>query len=159
VHDGVVAEMIVSDVIFSLWQNRQSLNVHTSFRNYMIKAVRNRCMNFLAQAERHIPLQQQHEDHVETDYTRYTEDHDNPLTILIEKELDTKINAVVEALPPQTRHIFSLSRFKNLKYEEIAAETGVSVDVVKYHIKSALARLKAELGDYLLPLLIFFLSI
>jgi RNA polymerase sigma-70 factor (ECF subfamily) len=159
VHDQVVAEMVVSDVIFSLWQNRQSLTVRTSLRNYMIKAVRNRCMTFLAQDERHISLQQQHEDLIETNYARNEEQQDNPLTMLIEKELDMKIDAVVETLPPQTRHIFCLSRFKKLKYEEIAGQTGTSIDVVKYHIKSALARLKAELKDYILPLLILFLSL
>ncbi|MDR1601323.1 MAG: RNA polymerase sigma-70 factor [Tannerella sp.] len=159
VHDQAVAEMMVSDVIFSLWQNRQSLTVRTSLRNYLIKAVRNRCMNFLAQSERQISLHQQYEIHCETEYTQDGDQQDNPLTLLIEKELDMKINAVIEALPPQTRRIFCLSRFKKLKYEEIAGQTGSSIDTVKYHIKSALARLRTELKDYMLPLLVFFLSI
>jgi RNA polymerase sigma-70 factor (ECF subfamily) len=159
VHDRVVAEMMVSDVIFSLWQNRQSLTIRVSLRNYLIQAVRNRCKNFLVQSERQISLHHPYEDPFEAEYAQGVEERENPLTILIEKELDGKINAAIEALPPQTRHIFCLSRFNKLKYEEIAGQTGLSVDTVKYHIKSALVRLKAELKDYMLPLLIFFLSI
>jgi len=74
---------------------------------------------------------------------------DNPLSQLIEKELEKKIDNSIEALPEQTRKIFCMSRFENKKYEEIAHETGVSVDVVKYHIKSALAQLRTKLKEYL----------
>ncbi|MDR2763997.1 MAG: RNA polymerase sigma-70 factor [Tannerella sp.] len=157
VNDRIAAEMIVSDVIFSLWQNRQSLVIHTSLRGYLIKAVRNRCLNYLTQTERRISLSQSC-DHSEAVYTQANVCSETPLTGLIEKELDLKINACIEALPPQTRRIFCLSRFKKMKYEEIAGQTGVSVDTVKYHIKSALTRLRAELKDYLLPLLVFLLS-
>lgn len=63
----------------------------------------------------------------------------------------------INNLPALTRRIFCLSRFENLKYEEIAQEVNVSVNVVKYHIKSALSHLREELKDYLpLFLLIFF---
>ncbi|MDR1407012.1 MAG: RNA polymerase sigma-70 factor [Tannerella sp.] len=147
VNDRIVAEMTVSDVIFALWQNRESLAVHTSLRNYLIKAVRNRCLNYLSQAERMISLPQSF-DHLEAGYAHAETHSENPLTDLIEKELDLRINAGIEALPPQTRLIFCLSRFKKLKYEDIAGQTGLSVDAVKYHIKSALTRLRAELKDY-----------
>jgi RNA polymerase sigma-70 factor (ECF subfamily) len=157
VNDRFVAEMAVSDTIFALWQNRRSLTIHTSLRSYLIRAVRNRCLNFLAQAERQISLSKLH-DFSEAEYIRNEAHSETPLTDLIEKELDIKINACIESLPPQTRRIFCLSRFKKLKYGDIAAQTGVSVDVVKYHIKSALTRLRAELRNYLLPLLVFFLS-
>jgi RNA polymerase sigma-70 factor (ECF subfamily) len=84
--------------------------------------------------------------------------HNNPLTQLIEKELDEKINAEINALPELTRRIFCMSRFDNLKYEEIAQEANVSVNVVKYHIKTALAKLRVALKDYL-PLALVFCSV
>ena len=86
---------------------------------------------------------------IEKEQAYHVSSSDNPLTQLIEKELDAKINDSVEALPAQTRRIFCMSRFDNMKYHEIAQETGVSVDVVKYHIKIALARLRDLLKDYL----------
>jgi RNA polymerase sigma-70 factor (ECF subfamily) len=151
VNDPSVSEMVVSDVIFSLWQNRHSLAVHTSLRHYLVRSVHNRCLNWLAQTERQSELLQQPE-------SNGGESPDSPLTDLTAKELDLKIDACIRALPAQTRRIFCLSRFKQLKYDEISAQTGVSVDAVKYHIKTALSRLRAELKDYLLPLLVFLLT-
>ncbi|MDR3261040.1 MAG: RNA polymerase sigma-70 factor [Tannerella sp.] len=158
VNDSPVAEMIVSDVIFAIWQNRESLTIRSSLRNYLIKSVRNRCLNYLAQTERQSLMRQHVESEIITESENYENSPDNPLTNLIEKELEQKINACIEALPAQTRQIFCLSRFSCLKYEEIANRTGVSVDVVKYHIKSALTRLRADLKDYLTILFIFLLS-
>ena len=94
---------------------------------------------------------------LEKEQIHYEEQHGYPLSNLIEKELDVKINNCINNLPALTRRIFCLSRFENLKYEEIAQEVNVSVNVVKYHIKSALSHLREELKDYLpLFLLIFF---
>ena len=49
VDDTFTAEMIVSDVIFALWKNRKEIDINLSLRSYLIKAVRNRCLNYLAQ--------------------------------------------------------------------------------------------------------------
>jgi RNA polymerase sigma-70 factor (ECF subfamily) len=42
-----------------------------------------------------------------------------------------------------------MSRFREMSYEEISSELGISVNTVKYHIKSALVILKKELGAFL----------
>ncbi len=155
VNDALTSEMIVSDVIFAIWKSRESLEINTSLRNYLVKSVRNRCLNYIAHSERQHALRHHVEKKIETEQANDANSPDNPLTQLIEKELDKKINDSIEALPEQTRRIFCLSRFSDMKYEEIANETGVSVDVVKYHIKSALVRLRTSLKDYLAILLIF----
>lgn len=52
---------------------------------------------------------------------------------------------------------FLKSRFEHKKNDEIAAELGISVNTVKYHIKRALAILRQDLGRYLIlpmPLLL-----
>ena len=49
VDDTFTAEMIVSDVIFALWKNRKEIDINLSLRSYLIKAVRNRCLHYLAQ--------------------------------------------------------------------------------------------------------------
>ena len=156
VRDTMVSEMIVSDVIFSIWKNRESLEINTSLRNYLIKSVRNRCFNYLAQSERQQELRHQIGKKIEMEQADDTGDSNNPLTQLIEKELDKEINDSIAALPELTRRIFCMSRFDNMKYGEIAQEIDVSVDVVKYHIKTALAKLRVALKDYLTLLLVFF---
>ena len=156
VHDTMVSEMIVSDVIFSIWKNRESLEINTSLRNYLIKSVRNRCFNYLAQSERQHAMREYMGKKIETEQIDNENSHDNPLTQLIEKELEKEINDSIAALPELTRRIFCMSRFEDMKYGEIAQEMDVSVDVVKYHIKTALTKLRVALKDYLALLLAFF---
>lgn len=157
VNDTFTAEMIVSDVIFALWKGREALEINQSLRNYLIKAVRNRCLNYLSQSEKLNFVKSHIGNQLESEQTNYEGQYTYPLSCLIEKELDIKINASIQALPELTRRIFCLSRFDNLKYEEIAQEINVSVDVVKYHIKSGLSHLRKDLADYLPLFLIIFL--
>ena len=157
VDDTFTAEMIVSDVIFALWKNREEIDINLSLRSYLIKAVRNRCLNYLAQLNKREDVHSHIGDLLEKEQIHYEEQHGYPLSNLIEKELDIKINNCINNLPALTRRLVCLSRFENLKYEEIAQEVNVSVNVVKYHIKSALSHLREELKDYFpLFLLIFF---
>lgn len=156
-NDAFTAEMIVSDVIYELWKNREVIEINHSLNNYLIKAVRNRCLNYIAQLKKREDIRSHMGDLLEKEQIHYEEQHNYPLSNLIEKELYIKINTCINNLPTLTKRIFCLSRFQNLKYEEIAQKTNVSVNVVKYHIKSALSHLREDLKDYLpLFLLIFF---
>jgi RNA polymerase sigma-70 factor (ECF subfamily) len=150
VEDTHVSEMIVSDVIFAIWENRGSLEVKHSFGSYLARSVRNRCLNYLAQSRRHRMLLSRAGEGIEAEL-----ENSHPFSRLTENELRGKIAKSLDSLPEQSRRIFCLSRFDGMKYEEIAREMNVSVDVVKYHIKSALSRLRIELKDYLTIVLIF----
>jgi RNA polymerase sigma-70 factor (ECF subfamily) len=48
-----------------------------------------------------------------------------------------------------------MSRVDNLSYEEIAAKMDISTNTVKYHIKTALQRLRAGTDGILAWLIIF----
>ena len=89
---------------------------------------------------------------------RYIQSDDYPLGRLLERELEHEIHRSIAALPAECRQVFLKSRFERKKYEEIAAELGISVNTVKYHIKNALARLHDSLGKYLACLLAVFLA-
>ncbi|TJZ60643.1 RNA polymerase sigma-70 factor [Sphingobacterium olei] len=142
------AEMIVNDVIFSLWKNRSGLDIH-NLRHYLLRAVRNRCINYTMQEKRNRNFQMElpEEDHVfQKQYEIFNTP--NPIEKLLLKELDIKIQKSLDSMPDQTRTIFKLSRFSDLKYHEIADTLNISIDVVKYHIKQALLKLRLDLKDY-----------
>ena len=45
--DSLLAEEIVDDVIFYLWEHRAEFDISSSLRAYLLRAVRNRCLNEL----------------------------------------------------------------------------------------------------------------
>ncbi|MDR0750540.1 MAG: RNA polymerase sigma-70 factor [Tannerellaceae bacterium] len=144
IHDYDVGEMIVSDVIYAIWKNRSGLIINQTLRGYLLRAVKNGCLNYLNRQSKQISIEPLQES---------LEDGAHPLEKLIEQELDIKIEACIKALPGLTRQVFVLSRFEELKYNEIAQRLNISVDVVKYHVKSALSKLRKELQEFLVIVL------
>jgi len=150
--DPYLSESIVGDVIYNLWENYERLEI-ISLKNYLYRSVSNRCINYL----------QLEFIKKETVYSGgdinilsnlWVTEEDNPIEKLIEVELNNKIHEIIDQFSSETKQAFFLSRFENKKYEEIADIMGITVNTVKYHIKSALAQLREKLKGYLYILLI-----
>lgn len=157
VNDRFTSETIVSDVIFYIWQNSEKIAEVYSLRDYLVKAVKNRSLNYLKHQKYQDDLKKHVKDQIDKEEYNYEKQPEYPLSNILEKELDLKIKRTLDSMPELTRKIFELSRFSNLKYAEIAQTTGVSVDSVKYHIKSALFSLREKLKGEILFIISFFL--
>lgn len=147
VHDDFLAETIVGDVIFHLWEIRESLEITTSIRSYLMTSVRNRCLDYLKSQSHRKEVPKPGLQDFPVLY--YIKGGDYPLGRLLESELEQEIMKAIGRLPEECQRVFRLSRFEEKKYEEIARELNISVNTVKYHIKRALALLHEDLGKYL----------
>lgn len=158
VNDSFIAESLVSDIIFNIWERREKLNINQSLRAYLMKAVKNACINYLDHCLRQENLRQILFIKMEKQQCSYSDQENYPLCSLLEKELEARIEQSLGGLPQLTREIFYMSRNEKLKYEEIAREKNITTDIVKYHIRNALNKLKVDLKDYLpfiLPLFLY----
>lgn len=157
-NDSFIAETIVSDVIFNIWEKHEAIVINQSLRAYLMKAVKNACINYLDHCSRQENLKQSLSARMEQQQASYREQENYPLCTLLEKELEAKIEQSLGELPELTREIFHLSRNEKLKYEEIARQKNITSDIVKYHIRIALSKLRDDLKEYLpalLPILLF----
>lgn len=156
VKDQFLAETIVGDTIFHLWEIRETLEISISIRSYLSRAVRNRCINYLNSEweRREIAFSSLMPDEITDDKMTISDSH--PLGTLLERELEEEIYKAIDKLPNECRRVFDKSRFEGKSYEEISQELGISVNTVKYHIKNALASLQTNLSKYLITLLLFF---
>ena len=136
VKDYFVAETLVSDIIFNIWEKRDSLIINQSLRAYLMKAVKNSSINYLDHLERQNNLRQSVSQQMEKREESF-------------HEQEGKIMQSVSSLPEFTREIFEMSRHDGLKYEEIAARKNITIDIVKYHIRLSLNQLRHDLRDYL----------
>lgn len=154
-HDRYQAESVVSDVICHIWIIREHLDIRTSLRKYLMRSVRNKCLDYIKSGNgKSVRTMSFNNDdlHASDAPSAYIE---QPLGILIEKECENEIMAAINSLPEECRHVFTKSRFENKKYREIASELGISISTVKYHMTNALAFLEKKLGKYLLFLLLY----
>ena len=153
--DEYISETIVGDIIYNLWEIKDNIDIKYSLRSYLVRSVKNRCINYLQQEyiQREISLNQ-YEDKAAIEELFFIENK-HPLESLLEQELENKINSIINELSPECRAVFKMSRFDGMKYEEIASELNISVNTVKYHMKNALGKLRLELKDYILSSLVF----
>lgn len=151
VKDQYLAESIVGDTIFHIWERREQLNIQGPIRRYLIRAVRNKCLDLLAsQYVRRTVSEGDMVSEEESQNLLDGVDDISPLGILLEKELEDKVVEAVESLPSECRAVFEKSRFEGKSYQEIADSLGISINTVKYHMKGAIARIYAHLERYLI---------
>lgn len=158
VKDDFLAETIVGDVIFHLWEVRESIEITTSLRSYLMTSVRNRCLDYLKSQQNQHEMPLSSPGLQDFPVLNYIKGDDYPLGRLLEKELEGEIMKAIARLPDDCRRVFRLSRFEEKKYDEIASELGISVNTVKYHIKRALAQLHEDLGKYLTAAILLLLE-
>jgi RNA polymerase sigma-70 factor (ECF subfamily) len=136
VRDMDEAQDIVQNVFIKIWERKETLAT-VAIKSYLYKAVHNHCMNQLeARAVR-----KKYQDKEAVDLSPVQEPEVFP------HELEQKIVAVINTLPQQCRLIFMMSRYHELKYTEIAATLGISVNTIENQISKALRILRTHLQD------------
>jgi len=136
------AEDIVQDLFYTLWKERERINILYSLKSYLYKAIRNRSLHFLEKQKTH-----KHADE-QIAAGNAEETVINPQSFLEYKELNEVVQHCLKQLPERRRLIFQLHRFEDKKYAEIAENLGVSVKTVEAEMSKALKLLKKEIEHY-----------
>ncbi|MEY4539865.1 MAG: hypothetical protein RLZZ306_1622 [Bacteroidota bacterium] len=144
------AEEVVQSIFLKLWEQRESIEINVSLKSYLYRAVHNTCLNRL----KHLKIQDTYRQYV-GDYLEDT--FDSATEIMDKNELENRIAEALEKLPDQCRIIFKMSRFEELKYQEIANKLGLSIKTIENQIGKALRIMRTELSDYLPVVFLFIL--
>jgi RNA polymerase sigma-70 factor, ECF subfamily len=140
------AEDTVQQVFINLWKKRQEIKIEQSIKSYLYTSVYNAALNKL-----------KHEK-VRANYSKEVMALSEGLYVQTThlKDLQARIDWAIGQLPEQCGHVFKLSRYQHLKYQEIADQLGISIKTVENHMGKALKLMREMLKEYL-PILIIFL--
>jgi RNA polymerase sigma-70 factor, ECF subfamily len=141
VNDPDVAEEIVQDLFYTLWEKRMELQISTSVKSYLFSAVHNRCLKFIEHRnveQRYRSYYLQHESEIDSE----------PYDSANVSEMQQIIHQTLDALPERCGKIFRLNRFEGLKYHEIAAKLSISVKTVEANMGRALKMLRKNLKEF-----------
>lgn len=139
--DRAEAEEIVQDFFFRMWKNRERIKETSTLKSYVFTSVRNRGINFLVSKNHEARKIDELKRVMSTNLT-YQPD------VFVNSELQEKLKRAFEKLPPRTKEIFILSRFNELKNDEIAEKLNLSKRTVELQISNALKILRQELKEY-----------
>lgn len=144
------AEELVQDAFVNIWEKRSNVNPDASFKNYLITAVRNRCLNHIKAKKKTHSI-----DDDEIWQEQLVADSRTEAAVNF-KEMHRAIEQAIDKLPEQCRIIFQLSRHEGMSYKEIAEALDIAPKTVENQIGRALKMLKVELKEYFPLFIIFF---
>ena len=139
--DKPLAQEIVDDVFMKIWEDGSKIEISYSLKSYIYKSIIHRCINAIQKKKRE-----------KTEWLEVAEmpDEGYEMRQMEENELKVKLYAAIEELPNQCRRVFEMSRFEELKQQEIADKLGISIKTVKNHITIALKHLSKVLSSLIL---------
>lgn len=141
VPDQSTAEDLVQEVFFEIWKKRDRLEFKTSVGAYLRRAVTNRALNY---------IRAQKMDFEGEDAALQLKSKELSSVKHLEMvDLQTLIDNSIEELPEKCRVVFSMSRFEDMKYAEIADKLQISIKTVENHISKALRLLKERVNPHL----------
>ncbi len=141
------ADEVVQDLFFNIWKNKEKLNISSSFKSYVYRAVYNNSIQRIRKQQKSISLNKRHALDGTTSYLE-------PDFIQIQELTDT-IEKVLQQLPERSRKIFELSRFEGLKYHEIAKKLSISIKTVEANMSKSLKTFRKYLKEYRNFILLF----
>ena len=146
IRDYAVVEEIASDVFVRYWNNRSTITIRTSIKDYLLKSVKNACIDYL-RTEQKRRRETVHLDEQAVVCNTLADLGENPLDYLITSETEQRILKAIEELPERYRLTFTLNRLDGMTYDEVAEAMGITKNTVKSNLRDALALLREKLKD------------
>lgn len=146
VGDKNQAKDVVQDVFIKLWENPEVLDKENP-EAYIFKTVRNASLNAIRHLKAIDTLKIKVKERCEGDELYFTDFMGSEPTQLIDKELQTNFENVLNSLPQKCREVFTLSRKEGLRNREIAEKLNISKKNVEKHISKALTIYRTSFAD------------
>ncbi len=132
--DRSASEDLVQDVFFRILRYRQTYKEGTPFQAWMYRIARNTRIDVFRKTKREVELDSERHD---------TPDRSAlPSDRLAASEQMDLLRRALAALPEDRREVLILSRYQNLKYEEIARLLDCGVGAVKQRVFRAVRELR-----------------
>jgi RNA polymerase sigma-70 factor (ECF subfamily) len=130
-----LAEEAASDVMISIWQNRQKLLEIENIRVYLFVLAKNKCLSILknAKSKKNCSL-----NDITIDITFSGMD---PEQLYINSEILQKVEKAVNSLPQRCKLIFKLVKEERMSYKEVADILNISVKTVDAQLVTALKKI------------------
>jgi len=141
-HDA--ADDVAQETFINAYSSIKSFKLGYSFYTWLYRICMNLSINYLKR-QKFVISESQFEEEV-SPLEKETESED-PLSLLVQKEQERKIEQAIDSLPPKYKTVFVLRVYEDLSYEEIAQALNISLGTVMSRLFRARERLQELLKD------------
>lgn len=141
------AEEIVQNVFYRIWTKRDQLKTDGFLKSFLYRSVHNESLNYLKHQKVRANFNVYYADVAKNDTGNLSVE-------IMASELKKNIQSAINDLPEKCRNVFQLSRFDQMKYQEIADALNISVKTVENQMGKALKILRLKMVDFLILVLL-----
>ena len=111
-----LSEDIVQDIMIKLWENRSSIVIESSLKNYLFKSCHNQFLQHVRKEKTKLDfLESMRWDVL---YDVYNDDE------VLESRVN-KLHQLINDLPPKCKTVFLKSKYEKMKYKDIAEDMNI----------------------------------
>ena len=131
------AEDVIQEVFVNFWKDETYRKVKGEVtKTYLFRSVKNNCLNRLKKKDvLRDRLDLLREDIVEEEIMKWND------------ELIQEVESEIDRMPEQTKLIIRGVFFREMKYQEVADELGISINTVKTLLKNGMKYLRERFGE------------
>ncbi len=142
--DESLSEDLVQEVFIKVWEKQDEVEITDRFIYYLKRSCYHAALKYLGSKTYQL----------ETDSNERIATSQQTDETILSRELHEKIQLAIASLPEKTQLIFTLSRYEELSYKQIAEQLNLSVKSIEKHMGKALQQLRVSLNEHLTTLLL-----
>jgi RNA polymerase sigma-70 factor (ECF subfamily) len=139
IKDEAAAQDIVQELFLTMWEGRQFEHIHTGLVPYLVKAVRNRSLDYLKKEQNRVKIR--------NELALLANGQTTSSDKLTTQELRAELASAVSRLPPMPARVFQMHYIEKLSYTEIADILKISTSTVSNHMVKGLKLLREYLKN------------
>ncbi len=149
------AEDLLQEVFLRAYQGLPSFDGRARLSTWLFQIATNLCIDFYRKRARRVQTVPYHPEPSDTDETEPEEWEfedtmtPNPLSALLDKELQQVVERALNALSPKLKTVLLLYDVEGLSYEEIAQALRIPMGTVKSRLHLARAEIQKRVSAYL----------
>ena len=134
-----LTDEIVSDVFINIWRRRKNLGEIKNLKLYLYVSAKNTTFNYLKKLHR--------ENLTDLDLVEIEleDPFADPGAAMITREMNLKLKAAINELPPRCKLVFTLVKEDGLSYKQTAQLLNISESTVENQISIALKKISGSI--------------
>lgn len=142
------AEEVVQEVFFRVWNKRHGLTEDKSFHSYLFTIAHHVIIDQLR-------LRLKDQKYKQYLVKEFQKNYFHTDAALEYEELKQQVDMAINEMPAKRKHIYRLSKEKELSNKEIANREQISIKTVETHMTLALHHIRKRLGGKSISIVLF----